>query len=356
VSSFYILANNTKFKILIKIDYKMKKYILIFIGIFVLSFNTKAQDGFEGYLLADVNDRSKLIEAYINPAMKGLIFSMNNGWYHTAKVHKTFGFDFTIGANASIVPGKDEIFSLSGLTSVNAGSITAASVAGSENNTPLTTVNFIENNVTYSTTFNAPGGVKESLPLSAVPAPAMQFSMGLPANFEVSLRFAPKSGYGSDDIEASLLGVGLKKEITDWFGPIGKTPLHVSLLAAYTTMTVDYNINSTGDVTVQNGLAEFKLNAYTVQAIASLNFPIINIYGGIGYGSGNSTLKMTGDYNLSYGPLTKKITDPIDSKFNAGSMRTTAGLRLSLGFFKLFGSYTLQEYNTANLGIAFSFR
>ena len=132
--------------------------------------------------------------------------------------------------------------------------------------------------------------------------------------------------------------------------------MHVSLLAAYTTMTVDYNINSTGDVNVQNGLAEFKLNAYTVQAIASLNFPIINIYGGIGYGSGNSTLKMTGDYNLSYGPLTRTITDPIDSEFNAGSMRTTAGLRLSLGFFKLFGSYTLQEYNTANLGIAFSFR
>mgnify|MGYP006893246114 FL=1 len=334
----------------------MKKYILIFIGIFALSFNTKGQDGFEGYLLADNNDRSKLIEAYINPAMKGLIFSMNNGWYHTAKVHKTFGFDFTIGANASIVPGKDEIFSLSGLTSVNAGSITAASVAGSENNNPLTTVNFVENNVTYSTTFNAPGGVKESLPLSVVPAPAMQFSMGLPANFEVSLRFAPKSGYRSDDVEAGLLGIGLKKEITDWFGPIGKTPLHVSLLAAYTTMTVDYNINSTGDVNVQNGLAEFKLNAYTVQAIASLNFPIINIYGGIGYGSGNSTLKMTGDYNLSYGPLTRTITDPIDSKFNAGGMRTTAGLRLSLGFFKFFGSYTLQEYNTANLGIAFSFR
>jgi hypothetical protein len=41
-------------------------------------------------------------------------------------------------------------------------------------------------------------------------------------------------------------------------------------------MTVDYNINSNGDVSVQDGLAEFKLNSYTVQAIASLNFPIIN--------------------------------------------------------------------------------
>ncbi|WP_394420657.1 DUF6588 family protein [Tenacibaculum mesophilum] len=28
----------------------------------------------------------------------------------------------------------------------------------------------------------------------------------------------------------------------------------------------------------------------------------------------------------------------------------------SLVFFKIFGSYTLQEYNSVNAGIAFSFR
>ncbi|TMM32176.1 hypothetical protein FDT66_01555 [Polaribacter aestuariivivens] len=332
----------------------MKKSILFFLGVFTLVFSTKAQEGFEGYLLADNNDRGKLIDAYINPAMKGLIYGMNNGWYHTAKVHKPFGFDLAIGLNASLVPEEDEMFTLSGLTSINTGSITAATVAGSEDTTPLTTVNFTENGQTYTTTFNAPGGVKESLPLNAVPAPAVQLSLGLPAKFEVNLRLVPK--VGSDDVKGNLFGIGLKKEITNWFGPLGKTPLHVSLLAGYTTMTVDYDIESSGDVSVQNGLAEFKLNAYTFQAIASLNFPIINIYGGIGYGSGNSTLKMTGDYDLSYGPLTRTISDPIDSEFNAGGFRTTAGLRLSLGFLKIFGSYTLQEYNTANLGVAFSIR
>lgn len=332
----------------------MKKCILIFISVFALTSNTKAQDGFEGYLLADSNDRAKLIDAYVNPAMKGLIYGMNNGWYHTAKVHKPFGFDIAIGLNASFAPEEDEMFSLSGLTSINEGSITAATFAGSENTRPLTTISFAENNVTYNTTFNAPGGKKESLPLSAVPAPAVQLSLGLPAKFEVSLRLVPK--IGDDNVKGRLFGIGLKKEITSWFGPIDKTPLHVSLLAAYTTMTVDYNINSSGDISVQDGLAEFKLNSYTVQAIASLNFPIINFYGGIGYGAGNSTLKMTGDYTLNYGPLSRTISDPINSEFDAGSFRTTIGSRLSLGFFKIFGSYTLQEYNTVNLGIAISLR
>ncbi len=332
----------------------MKKSILFFLGVFAISFSSKAQEGFEGYLLVDNNDRNKLIEAYINPAMKGLIYGMNNGWYHTAKVHKPFGFDLSIGLNASLIPSKDEVFTLTGLSSVNTGSITAATVGGSKDNTPLTTVNFNEGGTQYSTTFNAPGGVKEDLPISAIPAPAIQLNVGLPAKFEVSLRLVPK--VGNDDVKGNLFGIGLKKEITSWFGPMEKTPLHVSLLAAYTSMNVEYNIDSGGNVATQNGLAEFKLNAYTFQAIASLNFPIINIYGGIGYGSGTSTLTMSGKYDLSYGPLTRTINNPIDSKFDAGGFRTTIGTRLSLGFFKIFGSYTLQEYNTANLGVAFSIR
>lgn len=335
----------------------MKKIFLFFTVAFACTISVQAQDGFEGYLLADNNDRSKLIEAYIDPAMKGLIYGMNSGWYHTAKVHKPFGFDFSISLNASLVPSGDEMFSLSGLTSINqatGGGITAASVAGSEDNTPLTTVNLEEQGITYSTTFNAPGGIKESLPLNAVPTPAIQFNLGLPAKFEISLRLVPK--VGSDDVKGNLFGVGIKKEITDWFGPIDKTPLHVSLLASYTTMNVDYNVKSNEDVTVENGLAEFQLNSYMVQAIASLNFPIINIYGGIGYGSGDATLKMLGEYTLNYGLRSRTITDPINSSFNAGSFRTTLGTRLSLGFFKIFGSYTLQEYNTANLGVAFSLR
>ena len=90
---------------------------------------------------------------------------------------------------------KDEILLLSGLgTSINTGSITAATVGGSEKTTPLTTVNFNEGGTTYSTTFNAPGGVKENLPLNAVPAPAVQFNLGLPGKFEASLRFVPKVG------------------------------------------------------------------------------------------------------------------------------------------------------------------
>jgi len=335
----------------------MKKLLLLFISIFAFNLSTKAQDGFEGYLLASDQDRGELIEAYINPAMKGLIYGMNSGWYHTAKVHSVFGFDISIGLNGSLAPKEDEMFTLSGLNSINTGSITAATVAGSEDISPITTVEYNDPNnplITYRTTFNAPGGVKESLPLNTIPAPAIQLNLGLPAKIEIGLRLVPK--VGKDDVKGNLFGMSLKKEITSWFGPLDKLPLHVSLMGAFTNMTVDYDIQNSGTINSQNGLAEFKLNSYTFQALASLNFPIINVYGGIGYGSGSSTIKVLGDYDLTYVGQTRTISDPINSEFNAGGFRTTAGLRLSLGFFKVFADYTLQEYNTLNLGVAISIR
>ncbi|WP_303318109.1 DUF6588 family protein [Flavivirga abyssicola] len=333
----------------------MKKLTLLTL-LCLATITSKAQE-LESILLAARGDANKLTEAYINPAMKGLVYGMNSGWYHTAKVHKKLGFDITIGLNASMVPSKDEFFDIAnlGLTSITApGSTITPTVAGTGDGIMLDVNGTVEGQ-TVTASFEMPSGINDDLPLGAVPTPTLQVGVGLPYKFDVMLRVVPE--VGSDDVKGKLFGVGLKKEITSIFGPVDKLPLHVSLLAAYTTMDVNYGID--GDViSGQNQKAEFKLNSFTAQAIASLNFPIINVYGGIGYSGGSSNLKMLGTYNLQYDniPGTIPVTDPIDLDFDASGLRTTLGIRLSLGFFKLFGDYTLQEYNTLSAGMAFSFR
>ncbi len=342
----------------------MKKFILLFIGVFTLTFNAKAQDGIESILLTGLDDANKLTKAYMNPAMKGLIYGMNSGWYHTAKVHKKFGFDFSFGLNASIVPSKDELFAFADLglsSNIIPASATSATVAGSEDIKSNVAFQGTIQGQTVTANFEMPGGAKESLPLNAVPTPTLQFNLGLPYEFEAMLRVVPK--IESDGVNGQLLGVGLKKEITDWFGPLDRLPLHVSLLASYTSMKVNYDIDDSS-ISGQNQRVGFKLNSFTVQGIASLNFPIVNVYGGVGYGTGNSTLRMSGTYDLVYetglpapdDTVTEQLTDPLDLGFNAGSFRATVGARLSLGFFKVFADYTLQEYNTLSAGIAVGFR
>lgn len=352
----------------------MKKIILLFLSVFAISFHSKAQDGFESILLADINDTNKIMEGYFAPAMEGFIYGMNSGWAHTAKVHKKLGFDITIGISAATVPSEREVFSLAGLTSISGSAQTAPTFAGESTQTNLT----VTRNVTISdpnspafgqsqnveANLTLPGGIKNDLPLSAIPAPAVQVGIGLPWKMDAMFRFTPKISLGDDGGELNLFGIGLKKEITSWFGPMDKTPLHVSLLAAYTSMDVSYGIpNQTGAIEVTNGLGEFELTAFTAQALASLNFPFINVYGAIGYSTGSSSLAMSGTFkgNYTYSINGQQYTETINLAtpnldFDASGVLTTVGARLSLGFFKIFGSYTLQEYNTINAGIAFSFR
>jgi hypothetical protein len=344
----------------------MRKLLLVFVGFLTITFGVKAQnnnDGFESILLAS-GDAAKLAQAYLNPAMDGLIYGMNSGWYHTAKVHKKFGFDISIGLNASMVPSSDEIFRFADLNLVNttANAPTAATVAGSNSLMTEVTFNGTVQGQNVSATFEMPGGVKDDLPLNAVPTPAIQFSMGLPGKLDAMIRVVPE--VGSDDVKGNLFGFGLKKEITNWFGPMEKTPLHVSLLASFTSMNVDYDIQADSSIDGSNQRAEFDLNSYTIEAIASLDFPVISIFGGFGYNSGNSDLKVLGTYELEYetgqpapnDTVTETVVDPLSLGFDASGFKATLGTRLNLGFFKIFGSYSLQEFNTLNAGIAFSFR
>lgn len=350
----------------------MKKITLLSLSIFALTFNTKAQNGLENILFADISDANILTSEYLRPAAEGFIYGMSSGWYHTAKVHKTFGFDISIGGNFSFPNNDKKIFDVNSLklsdkitntsTSPTVLGDTNAAINGFEVTIPANSDPSINGGIhpQLKRNFTMPDGFGDDLPMNAVPTPAIQVSVGLPGKFEATLRLVPK--VGSDETKGKLFGLGVKKEITDWFGPLGKTPLHISLMGAFTNMTVTNIIEdpSGNEINVTNGVAELELNSYTVQALGSLNFPFINIYGGFGYISGSSTLNVAGTYELEYRngiqSFTKELKDPINLDYDASGLTATLGARLSLGFFKIYGSYSLQEYNTANLGVAFSIR
>ena len=123
----------------------------------------------------------------------------------------------------------------------------------------------------------------------------------------------------------------------------------MSVLAAFTNMDVSYNIeddDSGDDITITNGEAQFKMNTWTIQALASLDFKIITLYGGLGYNNGKSSTKLKGTYTVEYdvedgggtviGSESDTVTDPINLDFHANGVRATLGARLNIGFFKIF--------------------
>lgn len=348
----------------------MKKIIILIIT--VVSFQSAKAQELETILLA-ADDASLLTQNYLNPAIEGLMYSMNGGWATTAKVHKKFGFDLTIGVNASMVPDDAQIFAFNPsdypLLSLPNGETELQTVM-SENDTETTVdISVPVGDGTFKVaSFDMPGGITEDLPVNAVPAPTVQVGFGLPFKTDIKARFVPNRSY-DDDIKANLIGFGLQHDLTQYFGPIDKLPLSISVLGAFTNMKVIYTIDDESlldNVSVNNGETEFKMNTWTVQALASLDFKIITFYGSLGYNNGKTTAKMKGDYTLTYdiedgngnvvGTVDETISNPINLDFETNGMRGTIGTRFNLGFFKIFGDYTFQKYNTATVGIAFSFR
>lgn len=340
----------------------MKKNIIIIVCFLTFQtgvFSQSTPSGFEAMLLVG-GDAGKLTRDYVNPAMKGLMYGMNNGWYSTAKTHKKFGFDISIALNASMIPDKDQVFTLAGYQHLSTTATNLPTVGGEDRKETINVkIPANSSHPELNASFEMPGGIKDDLPMNAVPTPSVHLGFGLPFKTALKVRFVPS--VGSQDVKGSLLGLGLQHDLMQYFGPLDKLPLNVSLLAAFTNMTVDYDIQRTSTISGSGQKAEFQLNSYTVQVIASIDFPIISLYGGVGYNKEKSTIKMLGNYKLEYNqgtPLyyTKTVTDPVNIDFDANGFRTTVGARLNLAFFKIFADYTLQEYNTLTAGMAFSFR
>jgi hypothetical protein len=339
----------------------MKKLVILILTL-TLSYSAKSQNLDE--LLKASDDASLLFQNYMTPVMDGMSYSLNDGWYTTAKTHKKLGFDLTINVSTAIVPKSSRTFQFTAADyqylTLESGNSEIQTVMGGNNNSAIG-VRIPYGNGNYKVAeINMPDGVGGDMPLNAVPAPMIQASVGVPFSSDISIRVLPK--INTNDIDGSLFGIGIKHNLMQYFGPLDKLPLNIALFAGYTTMTSTYNLQNVSSLAGNNQEATFKLNAYTVQAVASLDFPIITLFGSVGFDKGDSTLKIKGTYELEYtdtasnATITESVTDPINMDFNANGLRGTLGARFNLGFFKIYGDYTLKEYNTVSAGISFSFR
>lgn len=340
----------------------MKKIILALL--LFTPFMGKSQD-IEQFLLAGTEDASKLTKNYVNPVAKGFMYGLNGGWYSTARTHKKFGFDISFVANLSQVPSKDEVFlfvasDYENLT-LKSGSSEIQTLMGGDNDTHLqASISDDQGNEAF-VDISIPDGIGQDLPMNAVPSATVQIGIGIPViDADLKIRYLPK--LGSDEFEVGMFGIGIQKNLSKLL-KIDKTPFDVSALIAYSKLTADYDIQEDSGFEGNGQLLTFATNSYTFQAIASVNFKLIEFYGSLGYNTAKMDLDMKGTYEIEYTDENTNqsgdagtLTDPISLDFDASGVRATIGTRLNLGFFKIFGDYTLQEYNTITAGIAFSFR
>ncbi|MDR4987578.1 MAG: hypothetical protein RG741_01910, partial [Bacteroidales bacterium] len=81
----------------------------------ITSYQVKGQNELVNFLKGGVGDGEKLIQAYLEPLGNGMGANLNGGWYNTAKVHRTLGFDLTFTITAAMVPETAKSFNIAQL-------------------------------------------------------------------------------------------------------------------------------------------------------------------------------------------------------------------------------------------------
>ena len=336
-------------------------FSILTLSLSVTSVNAQLFDGIENILLTSTEDARILAEGYTAPIGKTLTYALNSGWATSAKTHKKLGFGLTIGGAAPFVPDVDQVFTPTGLTSLSVPSGSLSTVFGEGGDQELNfsfSESVLGNEIEYEGKLSFPGGLKDELPLGTVPAPIIQASVGVVFDTDLLVRFIPTMEMQGSTF--SLTGFGLKHNIMQYFGPLDKLPLNVSLLAAISKASFEYDLSdSTFGGNSTNRKMTFEADTFTIQALASIDLPIISAFAGLGYNAGDSQFNVSGDYSIDYGITgigPRILKDPISIASDASGVMGIVGARLNLLFLKIFANYTIQEYNTLTAGISFNFR
>lgn len=359
----------------------MKKILTAFmLVIFLTSLShdnlVRAQVGDIGALIAAGSaDAELLLQPYISPAVNAFGAALGGGWYNTAKPHQLGGFDITITLNAGIIPKKYETFTIDNdalsLLQLNdpADNVTPT-IAGAEESGPQ--INYYLGDGAYTDpAFNMPQG----LDVRFIPTPMIQAGIGLIKGTELMVRYFPNIKIKGNEI--GLWGLGGKHDIKQWIPGLKNVPvLNISLMYGYTRLHAYLPLSVEPEDIEAGSLPgadasewenqELKLitRTHTANLLVSADLPVVTFYGGVGFVTTKTNLKLEGEYPVvSYEGTAsvEPVADPIDMEITNedGSKtkpRLNAGVRFKLAVITLHFDYSWANYSVLTAGLGVSIR
>ena len=368
----------------------MKKTIFAALALLICGYTTslKAQDEITNIFKSGLTDLNTVANGYLKPAGNSLAAGLGSNWYNTAAVHKTWGFDLTIGGSVVMAPQSERTFDLTGLTNLKptvTGTTSAPTFAGKGSGVGLTlfqpdklsdgTANPLKGQQIVS--FTTPKGISKY-----IPAPTVQFTIGLPFINDLSIRWMPT--VKASDAEVSFWGIGVKHNFKQWIPGIKLLPFDASVLVGYTHLNANYYFPTSAEITpdklVSGGLgyvADPNLNNYSTQSmrintnsfttgiVVSKTLLFFTPYVGVGIVKTKFDVVMAGDYPTlgdpvlsggTYKMTIKNIADPVKVTGSETMPNATFGFRLKFALLSIHAQYVAQKYATASAGFGFTFR
>jgi len=332
-------------------------YLLV---LFLASFTVHAQNNIDDLLAAGIDDAKRFSADYLAPATEGLTYGINNGWFNHAKGQKQFGFEIGLVLNTSFINDSKKSFEMrvSDYNNIrfpdNSASKTVATALG-HNNPDITVIVTYDDPIfgNQETEITLPSGIGSS-GINFIPTAFLQASFSPFRGTQIKARYFPK--IETEDVKTGLYGFGIQQEFTAWLPRDKYFPVAISGLIAYTHLDGSYDFTNTNIVEGSGQKVTTDINTLLFELIASTNFKVLNAYGALGYLSGKSNTDLLGTYMVTDGFIySEKIVDPFSIEEKVSGVRTTLGAQVKLGFFAINLDYTFAKFDSASLGLNFSF-
>ncbi|MBN2017602.1 MAG: hypothetical protein JW794_05685 [Candidatus Cloacimonetes bacterium] len=299
----------------------MKKIILVFLFLMICAVSLIQADVIE--------DLTKLGEEnakmYIKPFVNAFGSDLNSGWFSTAKT-APLSFGLTFNAMLAVVPDKEKTFlAHNPNTELYNGDYEVSATVWGKDGAVFTT-----KDPQVTPDLFLPPGVNFGM----IPLVVPQAHLGLPAGFEVELRYIPP--YEIKDLgKLTFIGGGVKYQVSKLI-PMLSALIPISIQGTYQQLKVG------DEVTVNSSF----VNLHASRGLVVLP---VTIYGGIGY----EMTKLKAKYTYKE-PWTG--TDvPIDFDIDGDNgFRLTAGARLKILLIDVMLDYSVAKYQTVRLGVGFS--
>lgn len=295
-------------------------------------------------------------EAYVDPILDVYSYNQLGGWATTAELLNPWNVRLQFVSSVTFVPDENLQFNFNeqgftGFSSASPGSGKSEIRLQAHSDNPyLPTVlggsteqMFIysvkdENGVAYSEEFPVFEGT--STPFNAVPDIVPQISLGLPAGFEVNLRYFPKLELSG--VDHQHWGAGLRHQLNQYVWD--DENFHWSVGGTFSRNSYAYF----PDEFLEGSDQEVRLrsDAFMLESSISYDLPILSLFASASYFSWQNNFDILGTYRYEVaaatGPLGAiqvkeafSVEDPVSvTKENTG-LRFTAGATVSI--FKYLG-------------------
>ncbi len=334
----------------------IRSYFVLLIFVTSSIQNLTAQENLKNFLLVGVDAAQNVTSQYMAPAEEALMYGLTGGWYNSAVVRRKWTFEISLVTNGTFVPSEKRTFELNTNNFDNLSTpdgeltIRVPTIVGGRS----TTVDLRATLDGQDFDFEAPGG-PGLFDTNLLPSVFLQTKLSLPAGTEVGLRYFPKIQI-DDQFTTGLLGFSGQHEFSRWIDQLNSSKLAFSAFLAYTSLLARYEFDTDGIVSGEDQVLDGRLESWLFELVGSTKFRVFNVYGGLGYVTGDARILVLGTYVIETNARTLQFEDPFRTSNKVSGLRANIGATLNLSWFGINAAYTFQGYNNLSVGLNFTIK